>query len=155
MPWAKIDYTELRFEPSRAFPAGYTSHRPYVPVTLSWGGEEISCYAVLDTGADGCTFPLAYANRLGLDPAKMVMERTNGVTGSGKVYYADVDIEIALNETKGEDARRAVLEVQTRVGFTSGLNAFGFGALGQMGFFERYPVTFNRPDGTFTIYFNK
>ncbi len=99
--------------------------------------------ACLDTGADHCVFPLSFTQQLGLDPARMPMARTGGVTGSGDVYYSDVRISIPL----GDQAFAFV----ARAGFTAGVDALGMGLLGQAGFFDRCVVAFDRARETFTI----
>lgn len=60
-----FDYGKGRLEPSSAFPEGRAIHRPMLPVTLrtiydGW----LSCYAVVDSGADYCAFPQSSRYRL-------------------------------------------------------------------------------------------
>ena len=103
----------------------------------------------LDTGADRCTFPLSFANRLRLNPTAMPQEVTLGATGRGDVYFADVRISIPFALA----GRSYNLEVSTRAGFTAGMDAQGIGLLGQLGFFDKHSVMFNQRQNAFTIYF--
>lgn len=75
----------------------------------------------------------------------MKMQNTAGVGNSGvATYYGFVRIEIPIKVG-------ASLTFSTVAGFTVGMDHVGFGLLGQMGFFERFPTTFNYPDKTFTV----
>ena len=70
------------------------------------------------------------------------MEYTQGVGNtSNETRYALVQIEIAGVGSP----------FQTFAGFTLGLEAIGFGLLGQNGFFENYRVTFSHATRKFHI----
>ena len=45
----------------------------------------------------------------------------------------------------------ATIEFQALAGFTAGMDAQGIGLLGQLGFFEMFPVTFNHKGKAFSI----
>ena len=52
----KVPYTRYLVSPPHAKKAEYV-YRPVVPVTLSFGKEVIRFGALVDSGADECTFP--------------------------------------------------------------------------------------------------
>ena len=75
----------------------------------------------------------------------MKMQHTAGVGNSGvATYYGGVRIEIPIKVGTS-------LTFTTMAGFTVGMDHVGFGLLGQKGFFERFPTTFNHPARTFTV----
>lgn len=47
---------------------------------------------------------------------------------------------------------QGVVSLPTYVGFTSGLDLWGVGLLGQAGFFDRIPVHFDNNNGVFQIF---
>lgn len=102
----------------------------------------------LDTGADRCVFPLSLVESLGLDVTRMPRDQMFGATGRGGIYYADVHVSVPFRIGQ----RRYALSVDTRAGFVAGLDAQGIGLLGQVGFFDRYAVSFDQPRGHFTIH---
>ena len=73
---------------------------------------------------------------------------TRGVTGEGRIHYADVDISIRFRL----GTRITTLRTQTRAGFMEGMDAQGIGLLGQIGFFDKYSVTFNQHRDEFKIH---
>lgn len=151
MPAAKVSYSPFPLEGTAAFPQGRVALRPYLTATLTGpSGEGVCCICLVDSGADECTFPAAFAKELGFKLDEMPREITNSSTGEGAIYYGDVRILVHFESRKGEHHD---LEIQTRAGFMEGLNAHGIGLLGQAGFFDRVPVLFNQPEGTFTVYF--
>ena len=150
MPSVSFRYTQNAVTPSDAFPEGQRVLRPQLRAVVSVPpGQGVGCMVCLDTGADRCTFPLSFANRLGLDPTTMPKDVVRGATGPGDIYYADVRISVPFTM----DEKRCDLTVNTRAGFTSGMDAQGLGLLGQIGFFDAYTVTFNQGQNAFTIYF--
>lgn len=151
MPLYRYRYTSAKVGASAAFPDGQTVLRPQLPVVVAVAsGQSVVCIATLDTGADLCVFPLSFAGRLGLEPETMPSAVTSGATGKGTVYYADVSISIPFRSEK--TGQVSSLQLQTRAGFTEGMDAQGIGLLGQIGFFDTYPVTFDQPGNVFGIH---
>ena len=105
------------------------------------GGNRLTCYAIVDSGAGHCTFPLSFALQLGLNPLARPASEIAGV-GSGAVptFYWTIGIEIPTIAT---------LEIYA--GFTSGLDGVGLGLLGQSGFFDRAKVEFDHRASLFAI----
>jgi len=102
--------------------------------------QSFNCLACVDTGADHCVFPLTFALALGLNPLTMKKQFTGGVGSAANLTFYDT---ITIDFGVGGHAIYA--------GFTAGLEAMGFGLLGQSGFMERYNLQFNRSAGKFHI----
>ena len=142
-----FEYTAIPIVPSEAFPNGQTAYRPLVRarVVAPASGSFLRCLVLADTGADHCIFPLSFASAIGLDQLQMKMQNTTGVGNTGNAtYYEDIRIEIPL-------ARGMTLTFTTTAGFTAGMDQLGIGLLGQTGFFETFPTTFNHKARIFTI----
>jgi hypothetical protein len=78
----------------------------------------------------------------------MKMQLTGGCGSSANhTYYADVEIKIpySMNGTPAE------FSFKTYAGFTAGMDAQGIGLLGQNGFFENFPTTFDHKNKVFHI----
>ena len=150
MPVYTFAYTEIPIPPSDPFPNGQTACRPYLVAQLvTAAGQSVTCFVCLDTGADHCVFPLTFAAALGLDPLQMKMQMTGGVGSvANATYYEAITVRIPIAEPNGNIT---TIEFQARVGFTAGMDAQGIGLLGQLGFFETFPVTFNHKAKAFSI----
>jgi len=127
-------YVPFAIGPSPAFPQGRTALRPVVRVTLANGQQRVACYAIVDSGADNCVFPLPFVQPLGLNPLLASAESTCGV-GSYAVPTYFWDIVVHLHGTS--------ISFPVRAGFTDGLNRIGLGLLGQDGYFNRFGVRFD------------
>lgn len=151
MPLAEFLYTTVPIPPTPAFPNGQQVLRPWVFGVIAGPAPDhhLGCRICLDTGADNCVFPLSFAERLGFDLKTMPMSITQGATGQGEIYYGDVSISIPLGPEDGDPE----LTVETRAGFTEGLDAQGIGLLGQIGFFDKYDVSFKYREGRFYVRF--
>jgi hypothetical protein len=133
-----FDYSNGRLEPSRAFPEGRAVHRPMLRVTLrtiydGW----LSCYAVVDSGADYCAFPQSFMKPLGIEPQEF--ETVETANGDAPVYFGVVLIDLV--SVKNYEP------YNVRVGFHPGHICM----LGQDGFFDRFNVGFNRAEKCFAI----
>lgn len=109
-------------------------------------GEHLGCLGCVDTGADQCVFPLSFAVALGLDPLRLKQTVTAGVGSTANITYFSnilVDIPISTGVT---------LSFEVYAGFTDGLEAIGYGLLGQTGFFEKFKLTFDHRNKIFTIH---
>lgn len=142
MAWKTAPYTNFPHPSTPAFPAGRIATRPIVRVALTHGTESLDGYAIIDSGADVCTFPLSFARQLGLDPLTTVSEGVSGIGGAASSYYWK--LEIALPDL-------AIKPFPLYAGFTEGLDALGLGLLGQLGFFDRFDVRFNLKQGEFSV----
>jgi hypothetical protein len=79
--------------------------------------------------------------RLGLDPLSAPVEMTSGVGSVNNVptHYCNVTIDLG------------VAQFQVYAGFTSGMDQFGIGLLGQAGFFEKFKITFDYTQGLYML----
>jgi hypothetical protein len=142
MPVYPIHYSFFPAAPNPAFPDGRICARPMLALALVYGSRRISCYALVDSGADHCAFPLSFAFALGINPFSGPSLLSAGL-GSNAIpmYFWDVVIDL-----------QGITRFPTRIGFTEGLNQCGIGLLGQDGFFNNFRVTFNlNRNATFEI----
>jgi hypothetical protein len=146
MPRQTFPYIEFKLPPTQAFPNGQTVYRPLVfsRLTVS-SGSTFLCASEIDSGADQCVFPVSFALALGLDPLKMKQQMTGGVGSTGNVtFYDDVTIEVGVVvDVNGAMTFVPKFTFKTFAGFTAGLESQGVGLLGEVGFFENYPVAFD------------
>ena len=132
MPKFFANYSIVPVQPSDAFPTRTSTNRPYLRVALIDGGRDFSCYAIVDSGADDCMFPSAFAAQLGLELTTGRPYLFSGAGSRGQLaYFFDIEIEIA-----------GVQKYRLPVGFTQALDASRVGLLGQNGFFDRFDVSF-------------
>ncbi len=77
---------------------------------------------------------------LGLDPLAAPLDTTSGV-GSTNVptHYCNVMLDLGP------------IHFQIYAGFTTGMDAYGIGLLGQDGFFDKFKITFDHAHGIYTI----
>ena len=80
-----LPYTRYLVSPPHAKRAQYV-YRPVVPVTLSFGKRAIRFDALVDSGADQCTFPGWIVRRLGKDLYKGKERLFSGIGGSVLAY---------------------------------------------------------------------
>lgn len=141
MPWHKAAYSVFDCPPNSAFPDGHSAKRPILRLDIIHGSSRQACYAIVDSGADHCMFPLSFAFQLGLDPLTAPANASAGV-GNGAVptFYWPVKIDFP-----------GIITLDVYAGFTVGLDHIGFGLLGQCGFFDRVKVLFDHQAGFFHI----
>ncbi|MGA8075345.1 MAG: hypothetical protein WB995_17855 [Candidatus Acidiferrales bacterium] len=136
-----VAYSEFPIPPSSAYPQGRTARRPILQISLISGTNRLSCYAVVDSGADHCVFPRSFIQPLGLDVLGAPIELTSGM-GSANVPTHFFNISIDLQN---------VVRIPVYAGFTVGLDQMGVGLLGQSGFFDRFNVHFKLQRGIYEI----
>ena len=141
MPWHEVQYSVFSCPPNASFPNGHTAKRPVLRLDLVHGAARQPCYAIVDSGADHCTFPLSFGPQLGLDPLTQPSSSISGV-GNGVVptFYWPVKIEFP-----------GVVTLDVYAGFTTGLDGIGLGLLGQCGFFDQVKVLFDHAAGLFRV----
>lgn len=111
--------------------------KPVIPIKISIEDKEPVIYeALLDSGADFCIFDMEIADALGIEIDKSKFAPFGGINPSDpknppKAYFAEVKLNIG-----GWD-------VVTKVGFSADIAKYGFGILGQQGFFDCYKITFD------------
>jgi hypothetical protein len=132
-------YSECDLPASEAFPEGWTACRPMLRVSLVHGDRSFSCGAIVDSGADYCCFPEWLMESLGIDKSLTKMEpNMHGSTGKiGNVYFYTVTIDLGFDK------------YPAYVCFHEGHPELAM--LGQVGFFDRFSVGFNRAGKRFAI----
>lgn len=132
-----LAYSYIPISPNPAFPNGRTAARPLLKLTLVNGAKQLSCYAIIDSGADHCVFPRSFMAPLGLDALTTPIELTAGV-GSTSVptHFSNIEIDM-----------QGIIKFPLYAGFTVGLEAMGLGLLGQSRFFDRFNVHFRQAEG--------
>jgi hypothetical protein len=139
----QFPYISISIPPTDPFPQGQTVWRPLTRAVISVPGaaQGLRCVVCLDTGADSCVFPAAFAPFLGIDLLTLKKNVTGGVGSSGNVtYYTDLKIWLGPG-----------ISFTSLVGFTDAMDRQGIGLLGQAGFFEYYNVRFSQQERRFTI----
>jgi hypothetical protein len=93
----------------------------------------LSCYAIVDSGADYCSFPQSLMKPLGIEPREFEnIDTANGLT---PVYF-HVQIDLGFVEP-----------YYTYAGFHPG----NFAMLGHKGFLDRFVVVFDTANRQFVI----
>lgn len=131
MPIHELPYSDIPVPASTAFPNGRIASRPILQLTLLNGQNKFSCYAIIDSGADHCAFPRAFMQPLGLDPLVTPTEMSSGVGATVPTHFVNLNVDV-----------QGLFQFPAYIGFTTGLDAWGVGLLGQTGFFDRFNVTF-------------
>lgn len=141
MPVYPFPYTLFPTGPTPGFPKGRIAPRPLLKLTIKNREQSLNCYGLVDSGADYCCFPLSFAAAMGLDPLAATLDGAAGL-GSYNVptYFREIGIDL-----------QGIAQFRAYVGFTTGLENWGFGLLGQTGFFDRFKVTFDPPNGLYHL----
>ncbi len=137
----RVPYTRVTVPPNPAFPAGRIASRPVLRLALTSENKRLSCYAIVDSGADHCVFPRSFLQPLGFNALTAPIEMTTGV-GSTNVPTHFVNITIDL---------QGAAQFPVYAGFTTGLDPVGIGLLGQSGFFDRFHLHFKLSEGIYEI----
>lgn len=113
----------------RKFPSGL---RPVIPVDLISATASIGSFALVDSGADMSFFDAELAGALGLELMNGEKQEVVGVTGVPVEYYVHtITVRVGGHDTS------------MPVGFLEGLSNFGYGLVGQIGFFDAFIVKFD------------
>jgi hypothetical protein len=127
-----LAYSDIPIAANPAFPNGRVASRPVVKLTLVSETQRLSCYAIIDSGADHCVFPRSFMQPLGLDALVAPTELSTGVASTNvPTHFVNIRIDL-----------QGLIEFPVYAGFTTGLDEWGCGLLGQTGFFDRFNVGF-------------
>jgi hypothetical protein len=133
-----LAYSFIKIPPSPAFPQGHTAPRPIIRLALVNAERRLSCYALIDSGADHCVFPRSFLQPLGLDALEAPVAMSAGFGSAGvPTHFANLSVDLP-----------GVIEFPVYAGFTSALDRIGLGLLGQTGFFDRFNVSFKLAERT-------
>lgn len=128
----KFFYSKISL-PHKSKVLGGAILKPIIPVKIVVGGKTIRYSALVDSGADFCIFDAEIGEALGLDIRSGEKEIFGGIQGRGgaEAFFHGVELNIGGWEYK------------TIVGFSYDIAKFGFGVLGQKGFFDIFVVKFD------------
>ncbi len=120
--------------PKRSEYLGSSILKPLIPIKISMGNNIVSYAALIDSGADICIFHAELGKYLGLDIESGKREEFGGVQerGGAHAYLHKVTLNIG-----GWD-------YETTIGFSSSIADYGYGILGQRGFFDHFKVCFEQ-----------
>ena len=134
-------YVQVDQPASEPYPNGRTALRPFVVATITArNGKSVKFLVWPDSGADVCMFPFSVARLLQIDILNCPKDACVGVGGISVTHYDTVTIDL------GQGVR-----FEAYAGFTQGLEAQGFGLLGQDAFFSSYDVCFKQRSMVFTV----
>ncbi len=111
-------------------PARYV-YRPVIPIKLDLDNRRITFDALVDSGADECTFPAWIARMLGYNVYKGKQKIFSGIGGSVLAYLHKTHLIL--------DGIEFVADVY----YSHEWDDMPFGLLGQAGFFSHFNVCFN------------
>ncbi len=106
--------------------------RPVIPVEIKANSRSIRYEALIDSGADLCIFDAQIAQILGINIRQGKRQLVGGITGTERSFFVH-PVHISIG---GWD-------YGIEVGFMPDLPPFGYGVLGQKGFFEHFLVKFD------------
>lgn len=130
MEQLKFPYLKYIVTPPTKKPAGYV-YRPVIPIKLFLDKKAITFDALIDSGADECTFPGWIAETLGHNVYKGKQKIFTGIGGSVLAY---------LHKTH---FRLNGIEFMADVYYSYEWDDMPFGLLGQAGFFSHFDISFN------------
>lgn len=106
--------------------------RPVIPIDILHGGRSITYEVLVDSGADECIFDAQIGELLGLNVQAGRKRSISGITGAEEAAYVHpVTIRVAQKEFAIE------------AGFLPVIGRFGYGVVGQQGFFDLFVVKFD------------
>jgi len=120
--------------------------RPWLPVTIinPSNGEAIPTYGLIDTGADECSVPAAFAKDLGHDLYKGKPKEVDTAGGKANTYSHLTTVEI-FNPKENNIAHKME---NIPIDFTEGLNVV---LLGVKNFLDQFTLTIEYPKKVFSI----
>lgn len=117
---------------------GPTLLKPIIPITLEFGERSLRYPALIDSGADFCIFEAQLGAYLGLDVESGQPEYFGGVQerGGAVAYFHNVSLIVGGQRH------------DVRIGFSPDVAQYGYGILGQIGFFSFFVVKFDQQKET-------
>ncbi|MDP2736842.1 MAG: hypothetical protein Q8O59_03660 [bacterium] len=106
--------------------------RPIIPVEISYQDRSVRYEVLVDSGADKNIFDAEIGEILNIDIEKGERGQVGGITGVLQTLYAH-PVEINVGGYK----------YKTKVAFLRNMPAFGYGVVGQLGFFDFFIVKFD------------
>lgn len=128
----KFPYHKLLL-PQRSDYFGSSILKPIIPIKIIAEGKELRYAALIDSGADFCIFDAEIGEYLGLDVESGSREGFGGIQEQGGAVAFLHKVILSIGG----------LESKTTVGFSYDIARYGFGILGQKGFFDAFVVKFD------------
>jgi len=132
----KLDYRKFPAQPTEPFPRRTSVSRPVVPIALINGSQRIRNLALIDSGVDYCIFHAEIGEQIGLD---IESDKRLSFFGTGgqeqSAFFHDVKLEVGGHE------------ISCFAGFSRELESLPYGILGQIGFFNKFKITFDYEKG--------
>lgn len=128
----KFDYIKVSL-PERSEFFGTSILKPIIPIEIGYEGRPIKYGALVDSGADFCIFDAQIGEALGIDVRSGKVEKFGGVQSSspGKAYLHKVILTVGG------------WIYSTEVSFSYDIAPWGYGILGQKGFFDIFKIKFD------------
>jgi len=105
--------------------------KPIIPIGLLYKGKQIKYEALIDSGADFNIFNAEIGELLGIDIRSGKKMKFSGIAGEPfEVYLHRLTLEIGG------------CQYEIVAGFSYKISPYGFGILGQKGFFDLFRVKF-------------
>lgn len=106
--------------------------RPVIPIEIIHKGISVPYEVLVDSGADFCIFDAQIADILGINVKEGKKMEVAGITGVIEPYYVHpVTIKVGG------------WPFDIQAGFLPGIAKFGYGVVGQKGFFDIFIVKFD------------
>ena len=128
----KLDYRKFPAQPTEPFPRRTSVSRPVIPIAMINGSQRVRNLALIDSGADYCIFHAALGEQIGLQiesGKRLAFYGTGGQEQSA--FFHDIKLEVGGHE------------ISCFAGFSRELESLPYGILGQIGFFDKFKITFD------------
>ncbi|SRR5258708_24097803 len=110
-----------------------TIFRPVIPIILEHRGVKVGYEVLVDSGADLNILDAEIADILGINLISGEKSEVSGITGSSEPFYIH-RITLIVGGCKCENIR---------VGFLKNIGQYGYGVVGQNGFFDLFTIKFD------------
>jgi hypothetical protein len=106
--------------------------RPVIPIEITYGNVTVPYEVLVDSGADMCIFDAQIAEILKINLKSGKGQKVSGITGVAESYYIH-PVTITVGGWK----------YKIEAGFLPEIGKFGYGVVGQKGFFDIFVVKFD------------
>lgn len=107
--------------------------RPVIPIEIIFGEKTVPYEVLVDSGSDNNIFDAQIAEILGVDLFSGKKSLVSGITGVAEpIYLHKLDLKVG-----------GQLFEDVEVGFLKKISPFGYGVVGQKGFFDTFVVKFD------------
>lgn len=115
---------------------------PIIPIKIMYRNKVISYHALVDSGAEQCLMHADIGRHLGLTIEKGIRTKFRGIASKRDSvgYIHTINLLLAINQVQ-----------KTDIIFSDELGDVGFGILGQLGFFDKFKISFDYKKGSIKI----